>query len=112
VDGYWPVNFGRIATDRGDGASLGTDAESLEISELLPAGHPDSSESRFLGAPVATSPDAMRRADPVHDVRPSCPAFLILHGGPDTPIPSQQSQYLFHALEDAGNEASWFFSKT
>ena len=106
VDGYGPTNFGRIDADRGHDASLGTDAESLGIRQLLPAGHPDSFESRLLGVPVRTSPDAVELADPVHYIRGACPPFLILHGLADTLIPPAQSDYLFHALSAAGNDAT------
>jgi acetyl esterase/lipase len=106
VDGYGPINFGRINVDRGAGASLGMDAESFGIGNLRPAGDPDSFESRFLGVPVATSPDAVKLADPVQYLRPGSPPFLILHGQADTLIPCKQSEYLFGALNDAGNQAT------
>jgi acetyl esterase/lipase len=106
VEGYGPVNFGRIDADRGANASLGTDAESLGIGNLVPAGDPNSFESRFLGAPVQTSPDMVELADPVHYLRPGSPPFLILHGRADTLMPLQQSEYLFSALKEAGGEAT------
>ena len=106
VDGYGHVNFGRIDKDRGGTPSLGTDAESLGIGKLLPAGDPDSFESRLLGVPVAGSPDAVELADPVHYLRAPAPPFLILHGQADTLIPSAQSEYLFGALSGAGSNAT------
>lgn len=106
VDGYGPTNFGRIDADRGATASLGTDAESLGIRKLLPAGHPESFESRLLGVPVSTSPREVGCADPVHYMRDGCPPFLILHGQADTVIPCTQSSYLFDALGAAGNDAA------
>jgi acetyl esterase/lipase len=106
VDGYGPMDFGSIDADRQVSASLGTDAESLGIGNLVAAGDPDSFESRFLGVPVAASPDAVKLADPVHYLRPGSPPFLILHGQADTLIPCKQSEYLFRAIEGTGNEAT------
>lgn len=106
VDGYGPTNFARIDGDRAALSSPGTDAESLAIGNVLPAGHPDSFESRFLGAPVSLSLKEVDLADPVHYVRSGCPPFLILHGEADSLIPCRQSQYLFDAMSAAGNEAT------
>jgi acetyl esterase/lipase len=105
VDGYGPTNLGRIDADRASQASVGTDAESLAIGKVLPAGDPDSFESRFLGCPVSSSPLQVELADPVHYVRGGGPPFLVLHGESDTLIPSTQSRYLVDALTAAGNEA-------
>jgi acetyl esterase/lipase len=105
VDGYGPTNFGRIDADRQLSALPGKDAESLGIGKVLPAGHPDSFESRFLGSAVSESPAIVEIADPVHYVRSGAPPFLILHGGADTLIPSSQSRYLFDALAAANNDA-------
>ena len=106
VDGYGPTNFARIDTDRASHTSLGNDAERLGIGNVLPAGHPDSFESRFLGAPVNNSPTQVELADPVHYIHSGCPPFLILHGEADTLIPCSQSEYLFKALSAAGNDAT------
>jgi acetyl esterase/lipase len=107
VDGYGPTNFGRIDADRTMMPAAGTDEESLAIGRVLPAGDPDSFESRLLGTPVSCSPREVELADPVHYVRGGCPPFLILHGKADTLIPCHQSQYLFYALSDAGNDATF-----
>jgi acetyl esterase/lipase len=106
VDGYGPTNFGRIDADRATMPATGTDAESVAIGHVLPAADPDSFESRLLGTPVSTSPREVELADPVHYVRGGCPPLLILHGKADALIPCQQSQYLFDALSDAGNDAT------
>lgn len=105
VDGYGPTNFGRIDSARA-AVPVGDDAESLAIGHVLPAGHPESFESRLLGTPVSTSEREVRLADPVHYVRAGSPPFLILHGQADTLIPSAQSEYLFAALAAAGNDVT------
>jgi acetyl esterase/lipase len=108
VDGYGPTNFGRIDADRASMPTSvsGTDAESLAIGHVLPAGDPDSFESRLLGTPVSSSPREVDLADPVRYVKRGAPPFLILHGEADALIPCQQSRYLFDALSNAGNEAT------
>lgn len=106
VDGYGPTNFGRIDADRATMPAAGTDAESVAIGCVLPAADPNSFESRLLGTPVSVSPREVELADPVHYVRGGCPPFLILHGKADALIPCQQSQHLFHALSEAGNDAT------
>jgi acetyl esterase/lipase len=105
VDGYGPTNFARIDSDRAS-VPVGDDAESLAIGHVLPAGHPDSFESRLLGAAVGTSETEVQLADPVHHVRAGSPPFLILHGQADSLIPSPQSEYLFNALTAAGNDVT------
>jgi acetyl esterase/lipase len=104
VDGYGPTNFARIDADRARTTTLGADAESLAIGNVLPAADPDSFESRFLGALVTDSPLQVELADPVHYVRGGGPPFLILHGQSDALIPCSQSKYLFDALKAAGGE--------
>jgi len=106
VDGYGPTNFGLIDAERATMPAVGTDAESLAIGSVLPAGDADSFESRLLGTPVSCSPREVELADPVHYVRGDHPPFLILHGEADSLIPCQQSQHLFNALKDAGGDAT------
>lgn len=106
VDGYGPTNFGKIDADRTLMTLPGTDAESLGIGKVVPAGHPDSFESRFLGCAVGESAAKVEIADPVHYVRGDAPPFLILHGEADSLIPSSQGKYLFNALAAANNDAT------
>jgi acetyl esterase/lipase len=106
VDGYGPTNFARIDSDRADMPVLGSDAESVAIGGVLPAGDRDSFESRLLGVAVSSTAREVELADPVHYVRSGSPPFLILHGEADTIIPSSQSRYLFDRLSDAGNDAT------
>jgi acetyl esterase/lipase len=105
VDGYGPTNFALIDAARASMAPIGSDAESLAIGKVLPAGDPDSFESRLLGVPVNPSIVEVELADPVHYMRRGAPPFLILHGEADTLIPASQSRYLFDALIASENDA-------
>ena len=106
LDGYGPTNLGRIDQLRSLVRPVGNDAESLLVGGVLPAGDPESFESRLIGASVSEAPQLVQLADPVHYVRSGSPPFLILHGQADTLIPSEQSRYLFNALRDAGCDAT------
>jgi acetyl esterase/lipase len=106
VDGYGPVDFSRIDADRAQLPISSTDQESMVIRDLLPAGDPDSFESRFLGTAVRDSPDQVAAANPTRFVRPENPPFLILHGEADTAMPWQQSWFLFEALKNVQNDAT------
>ena len=106
VDGYGPTNFARIDQDRAAFQSIESDAESVVVSDLLPAGDPDSFESRLLGTPVGISALQVELANPVHYVRPGNAPFLILHGEADSLMPWQQSWFLFEALSNVGDDAT------
>jgi acetyl esterase/lipase len=106
IDGYGPTHLGGIDEHRSSVPPVGNDAESTLVGGVLPAGDPESFESRLIGAPVNDAPRLVQLADPVHYVHPGSPAFLILHGLADTLIPAEQSRYLFNALRDAGCDAT------
>jgi acetyl esterase/lipase len=106
IDGYGPTNLARIDEHRSSLRSVGNDAESILVGGILPAGDPESFESRLIGAPVNDAPRLVELADPVHYVRSGSPPFLILHGQADTLIPADQSRYLFEALSAAGCDAT------
>jgi acetyl esterase/lipase len=106
VDGYGPTDFSRIDRDRLHAPSTPADVESVSVPNLLPAGDPESFESRFLGETVTDSSQAVNRANPVTYVNSDAPPFLILHGKSDPLMPWQQSQILFEALEKAGTIAN------
>lgn len=106
VDGYGPTNFARIDQDRATFQSIADDAESLVVSDVLPADDPDSFESRLLGTPVGISALQVELANPVHYVRPGNAPFLILHGEADSLMPWQQSWFLFEALSNLGDDAT------
>jgi len=106
VDGYGPTNLGRIDAARTAMPTGSTDTESLAIGRVLPAGDPDSFESRLLGVPAISSAREVELADPVYYMHSGCAPFLILHGMADSLIPYLQSRYLFDSLNDAGNDAT------
>ena len=106
VDGYGPVDFSLIDKERDEFASAAVDVEGIAIPDLLPAGHPESFESRFLGVPVDSSPEQVKLANPITYVQRGAPPFLILHGLSDRLIPWPQSRLLFEALQGAENEVT------
>jgi acetyl esterase/lipase len=106
VDGYGPVDFSLIDKDREQFTSAAVDVEGIVVPDLLPAGHPESFESRFLGVPVDGSPEQVKLANPITYVQRGAPPFLILHGLSDRLIPWPQSRLLFEALQAAENEVT------
>ena len=52
LDGYGPTDFRGLTLDRIPVESQRVDVESVSVPNLLPASHPESFESRFLGTPV------------------------------------------------------------
>ena len=70
LDGYGPTDFSRIDLDRIPVESQRVDVESVSVPNLLPASHPESFESRFLGTPVGDSPREVALANPATYVRP------------------------------------------
>jgi acetyl esterase/lipase len=106
VDGYGPVDFSLIDKERDQFTPAAVDVEGVVVPDLLPAGHPESFESRFLGVPVQSSPEQVKRANPIAYVQRGAPPFLILHGLSDRLIPWPQSRLLFEALQVAENEVT------
>jgi acetyl esterase/lipase len=106
VDGYGPVDFSLIDKERDQFTPAAVDVEGIVVPDLLPAGHPESFESRFLGVPVDSSPEQVKLANPITYVHRGAPPFLILHGLSDRLIPWPQSRLLFEALQAAENEAT------
>jgi acetyl esterase/lipase len=106
LDGYGPTDFSRIDVDRIPVEAQRVDVESVSVPNLLPANHPESFESRFLGSPVGSSPGEVALANPITYIRPGAPPFLILHGLHDPLMPWQQSLLLFEALRDTNNEVT------
>jgi dipeptidyl aminopeptidase/acylaminoacyl peptidase len=61
----------------------------------------ESYESRLLGSPVQTAPEAARFASPITYVHVDSPPVQIHHGDADLMVPYAQSVALVAALEDA-----------
>lgn len=68
---------------------------------------PDSPESQLVGSPVATSPEKVKRVNPITYVDSEDPPFLIVHGNADKLVPIGQSKLLQAALLDAGVSSSF-----
>lgn len=66
----------------------------------------DSPESRLIGGPLLSRPEAARAASPVTYVTPDDPPFLIVHGTKDEIVPFDQSVRLHEALRKAGVDAT------
>ena len=66
---------------------------------------PMSPESQFLGAPITTVPELVRLASPIAHVKADTVPFLILHGGADAVVPTEQSVAFYEALREAGADA-------
>jgi acetyl esterase/lipase len=61
-------------------------------------------ESRFLGAPVATVPELVRKANPAVFAHAGAPPFLLVHGTADAEVPAAQSEILYDALRAGNNQ--------
>lgn len=69
---------------------------------------PGSPESRLVGGPIETRREACARANPVAYAGPGAPPIMILHGQADPFVPHHQSELLFQALREQGNEAVFY----
>jgi acetyl esterase/lipase len=106
VDGYAPIDFLQIDAYLSPGEVRSGDPETASIPIGERAADSDSRLSLFLGAPIETVPEQVRRANPISYVTGAEPAFLILHGLCDSAIPAHQSELLFAALAAADNEVT------
>jgi acetyl esterase/lipase len=73
----------------------------LAESGLGPSDHSEafSPESRYLGAPIAATPDKVRLASPMTYIGEHMAPILIQHGRADNLVPFQQSLQLAEAIE-------------
>ena len=69
---------------------------------------PGSPESRLVGGPIESRPDACAQANPVAHVAPGAPPMMILHGQLDPFVPHHQSELLYEALRVSGNDATFY----
>jgi acetyl esterase/lipase len=92
VDWYGPTDF------------LLMDDQSARTGCARPQVHDEagSPESRWLGAPIQTVPDAARAANPITWVRTAghLPPYLVVHGDSDCNVPHGQSELLVEALHE------------
>jgi acetyl esterase/lipase len=65
---------------------------------------PDSPESRLMGAPIQTIPDAVRAASPLAplDAAQDLPPFHLAAGDQDCSVPGEQTAQLADALAERG----------
>jgi acetyl esterase/lipase len=92
---------------------LQMDAQTLEQKEtydlpFLPVivhDAPTSPESNLIGCPIQTCPEATEAANPITYVRGREVPIHVFHGTFDPLLPPGQSEVLYEALRDAGNEA-------
>ncbi|MEH7098297.1 alpha/beta hydrolase [Neobacillus vireti] len=103
VDGYGPIDFLQLDVD--SEVTPSDDPESNRLNSVQRHTDPDSPESRLLGAPILTVPELVRNANPITYIDNKVPPFLILHGVNDTAVPVHQSELLYRALIENGNEA-------
>lgn len=108
VIGYAPTDFLQIDAHRPADGVVSDDPETL----LLPRGMTRSAdagsfESMLLGAPIDSCPDKVRAANPLTYVHRGAPPFFILHGRSDTTVPIHQSELLYAALAELGNDVTF-----
>ncbi|PFO06283.1 esterase [Bacillus sp. AFS076308] len=106
VDGYGPTDFLQMEEYDNSTAASSDDPESIRLNAVQRHTDPDSPESQLLGAPIQTVPNLVREANPITYIDENIPPFLILHGLSDTAVPVHQSELLYQALIEHGNEAA------
>jgi acetyl esterase/lipase len=99
VDWYGPTDF------------LLMDDQSSRTGCTAPQVHDEagSPESRWLGAPIQTVPDAAHAANPISylGTARTLPPFLVVHGDADCNVPHGQSELLVEALREHGGEVTF-----
>lgn len=65
-----------------------------------------SPESRLVGCPIQTCPEAVQRANPIRYISKADPPILILHGEVDLLVPFNQGEALYQALSAACHDAT------
>ncbi|ULT58218.1 alpha/beta hydrolase [Neobacillus drentensis] len=104
VDGYGPIDF--LQLDVHLEFTPSDDPESNRLNSVQRHTDPDSPESKLLGAPIEIVPHLVREANPITYIDKKVPPFLILHGMSDAAVPAHQSELLYKALSEQGNEAT------
>jgi acetyl esterase/lipase len=104
VDFYGPTDFLQMDVHMTDGGAEFDAFLGIEGGHA----HPGSPESRLVGGPIQERREECARANPISYVRPGAPPMLILHGQADPYVPHHQSELLFAALTEHGNEATFY----
>lgn len=106
VDGYGPTDFLQMDGYSNSEVAVSADLESVQLH--VPRHHEssDSPESQLLGAPIHSVPERVREANPITYINQDAPPFLIMHGLSDTAVPAHQSELLYEALIEQGNDAT------
>lgn len=105
VDGYGPTDFLKMDhLHKSEGPS--NDPETERLSPVLDHSDRNSPESQLLGFPIHLVPDRVREANPITYIKGGEPPFLIMHGTRDTAVPVNQSELLYQALLEKGNDAT------
>jgi acetyl esterase/lipase len=105
VDFYGPTDFLQMDEHMVDGG-----AEFRAFLGGIEGVHDDpaSPESRLVGGPILERRDECAAANPITYVRVGLPPMLIIHGQADQFVPHHQSELLFAALKEHGNEATFY----
>ena len=61
----------------------------------------------FAGASILSDPEKAMKASPLGHVKEHMPPFLIMHGSNDKLVSPVQSEQLFKALTEKGNQATY-----
>lgn len=104
VDFYGPTDFLQMDAHMTDGGAEFDAFLGIEGGHA----HPGSPESRLVGGPIQERHEECARANPISYVGPDAPPMLILHGQADQYVPHHQSELLFTALTEHGNEATFY----
>lgn len=70
---------------------------------------PNSPESSLIGKPIQDFPELTMKANPITYIDSNMPEMHIFHGGSDPLLAYGQSELLYHAMAEAGNEVSFTF---
>ncbi|MGG0719451.1 alpha/beta hydrolase [Robertmurraya massiliosenegalensis] len=70
---------------------------------------PNSPESSLIGQPIQSVPELTMKANPITYIDNNMPAMHIFHGGSDILLPYGQSEILYDAMAEAGNEVLFTF---
>lgn len=68
-----------------------------------------SPEGRMLGFKPSDSPEKTQQANPIRYVDEKDPPVMIIHGGSDTTVPSNQGESLYMALKNKSRDAVFIF---